>query len=95
MTTLGKRDSGFCVDDLVERCREKVNYGGDMLDLYRCLEEYIRRKALLNASTSWLGYLNRRIYTWLHSALHSYHSSFKMAVSSRLHPFMESLETAI
>jgi hypothetical protein len=51
MRALGKRDSGFYVDDLVERCREKANYGEDISDLYRCLEEYIRRKSVLNAST--------------------------------------------
>jgi hypothetical protein len=89
MRALVKRDSGYYVDDLVERCREEVNHREDMLDLYRYLEECIRcRAALLNAGTYWLGYLSRRIYTWLQGALYSYHRSFKTAVSPRLHPSM-------
>jgi hypothetical protein len=95
MRALGKRDSGFYVGDLVERCREEVNHGEDILDLYRCLEEYIRCRTLLNAGTYWLGYLSRCIYTWLQGALYSSHRSFKIAVSPRLHPFMEGSETAI
>jgi hypothetical protein len=88
MRALGKRDSGFYVGDLVERCREDENHEEGMLDLYRYLEEYVRRRALLNACTYWLGYLSKRIYTWLHGALYSYHRSFKVAVSPRFHPFM-------
>jgi hypothetical protein len=86
MRALGRRDSGFYVDDLVERCREEVNHGEDILDLYKCLEEYIRcRAALLNAGTYWLGYLSRCIYTWLQGALYSYNRCSKAAVSPSLH----------
>jgi hypothetical protein len=88
MRALGRRDLGFYVEDLVERCREEVNHRENMLDLYRYLEEYIRCRTLLNAGTYWLGHLNRRIYTWLQGVLYSYHRSFKTAVSPRLHPSM-------
>jgi hypothetical protein len=88
MRALGRRDSGYYVDDLEERCREEVNHREGMLDLYRYLEEYIRCRTLLNAGKYWLGYLSRCIYTWLRGAFYSYHRSFKTAVSPRLHPSM-------